>query len=140
VQKSLVMNRGTEGSVTPEYDSVDMRDHGVESRKTSGLHSGWGLDGVRRGRMKWMWIYGLSDGRDSEINVLNTRLVPPSMTMNPWDESRKIKVIEAIHGKIKSLIDRSIRSNIAQIHHLIQLMSFYIYLFTIQLEYNFIWL
>ena len=38
-------------------------------------------------------------GRDSEINVLNTRLVPPSMTMNPWDESRKIKVIEAIHGK-----------------------------------------
>ena len=27
---------GTEGSVTPEYDSVDMWDHGVESRKTSG--------------------------------------------------------------------------------------------------------
>ena len=43
-------------------------------------------------------------GRDSEINVHDTRLVPPSMTMNPWDESRKIKVIEAIHGKIKSLI------------------------------------
>ena len=43
---------GTEGSVTPEYDSVDKQDHGVESRKTSGLHSGWGLDGVmKKGQM-----------------------------------------------------------------------------------------
>ena len=31
----LLWIEGTEGSVTPEYDSVDMRDHGVESRKTS---------------------------------------------------------------------------------------------------------
>ena len=34
--KSQLWIGGTEGSVTPEYDSVDMWDHGVESRKTSG--------------------------------------------------------------------------------------------------------
>ena len=55
---------GKEGSVTPEYDSVDMWDQGVESRKTSGLHSGWGLDGVMKkgsNECEYMgWVMDLS--------------------------------------------------------------------------------
>ena len=65
MQKSLIMNRGTEGSVTPEYDSVDMWDQsGVESRKTSGQHNGWGLDGVMKkgsNECEYMgWVMDLS--------------------------------------------------------------------------------
>ena len=42
-------------------------------------------------------------------------------------------------GKVSDRSFNSFKtSNIAQIHQLIQLISFYVYLFTIQLEYNFI--
>ena len=58
----LLWIRGTEGSVTPEYNSVYVYDHGVESRKTSGLHSGWGLDGIMKSNEREYigWVMDLS--------------------------------------------------------------------------------
>ena len=134
---------GTEGSVTRSLAlrqnmirQIRADQSGVESRKTPGLHdNGWELV-IKRGQMKV--IYGLGDGLVSveTVNVLKTRL-----DRYPWirdsqlssvDGSRNIKVIEAIHGKsLCSFSIRSIRSNIAQIHHLIHSYHF-IFLFTIQ--------
>ena len=146
MQKSLIMNRGTDGSVTLEYDSADMWDQsGVESRKTLGLHCGWGLDGVTKKGCKWMWIYGLSDGFVSveTVNVLNTRLVRHpwirDSQLNSVDGSRKIKVIKGNPWE-KSLIDRFFRSNIAQIHHLIHSYHFIFIYSQYDWNNNFIWL